>query len=349
MKAKIITLVILFGSLFSTLFSQVQLNGAGATFPAVIYNKWFDIYQQKTGVKINYQAIGSGAGIKQIIEGTVDFGASDGPMTDEQLKEGKDKRGTEILHIPTVLGGVVVSYNLPTVSKVLKLDGPTLADIFLGKIKKWNDKRITSLNPGLKLPDIHILVAHRSDGSGTTFIFTNYLSKVSKEWEEKVNCSTSVNWPVGLGGKGNAGVAGLVKQTKGAIGYVELAYAIHSNIQYAVLKNKSGKFVEANFKTVSAAAAGTAQNMPSDLRAIITDAEGENSYPISGFTWLLIYKDMKNKEKASEIVKFLNWAMDKGEAYAEELYYAPLPKSVVKINHDKIKMITGGGKKIILD
>ncbi len=349
MKDKILVFVFLFCAASSSLFAQTQLNGAGATFPAVIYSKWFDVYHQKTGVKINYQAIGSGAGIRQIIEGTVDFGASDGPMSDEQLKEAKDKRGSEILHIPTVLGGVVVCYNLPSVNKVIKLDGPTLGDIFLGKIKKWNDKRIASLNPGLNLPDIYILVAHRSDGSGTTFIFTNYLSKVNKEWEEKVKYSTSVNWPVGLGGKGNDGVAGLVKQTKGSIGYVELAYAVHSSIPYAILKNKSGKFVEANFKTVSAAAAGTAANMPSDLRAIITDAEGEDSYPISGFTWLLIFKDMKDKEKASAMVKFLNWAMDKGESYAEELYYSPLPKSVVKINHEKIKTITGGGAKISLD
>ena len=349
MKVKILTLAALLLVSFLPSFAQVQLNGAGATFPAVIYTKWFDVYKQETGVQINYQAIGSGAGIRQIIEGTVDFGASDGPMSDQQLKDAKSKRGTEILHIPTVLGGVVVCYNLPGMGKGLKLDGIVLADIFLGKITKWNDKRITDLNPGMDIPNKPVLVTHRSDGSGTSFIFTNYLSKVSKEWSDKVRFGTSVNWPVGLGGKGNAGVAGLVKQTEGAIGYVELAYAIHNNIPFAKMKNKSGKYVEANFKTVSAAAAGASKNMPSDLRAIITDADGENSYPISGFTWLLIYKNMKDKIKTVELVKFLKWAMEKGEAYAEELYYSPLPNSVIKLNENKINNITSNGQKIKLD
>ncbi len=349
MKIRIVTLFILLSAVFFPTFSQVQLNGAGATFPAVIYSKWFDLYHHKTGVQINYQAIGSGAGIRQITEGTVDFGASDGPMSNEQLKNAKEKRGTEILHIPTVLGAVVLCYNLPSVGKGLKLDGATVADIFLGKITKWNDKKIKALNPNVKLPDVHILVAHRSDGSGTTFIFTNYLSKVSDEWKTKVYYGTAVSWPEGLGGKGNAGVTGLVKQSKGAIGYVELAYAIQNNLNFAILKNKAGKFVEANFNSVSAAAEGASKNMPPDLRVIITDADGNNSYPISGFTWLLIYKNMNNEIKAKELVKFLFWAMEKGEAYAKDLYYAPLPNSVVKLNKAKIRSITYNGKKINID
>ncbi len=347
MKAKFVTTLILFlGVLVGVSSAQVQLNAAGATFPYVIYSKWFDVYKTETGVQINYQAIGSGAGIKQVIEGTVDFGASDGPMSDKQLAEAKKKRGTEILHIPTVMGGVVLSYNLPSVGKGLKLDGQTVGDIFLGKITMWNDPKIKAMNPGAKLPDQAILVAHRSDGSGTSFIFTNYLSKVNKEWANKVGFGTSVNWPVGLGGKGNDGVAGLVKQTEGSIGYVELAYAVKNNLPFALLKNKAGNFVEANFKTVSAAAEGASKNMPKDLRAIITNADGKDSYPISGFTWLLVYKNMQNKQKAEALVKFLHWAMKKGESYAEGLYYAPLPKAVVKLCEKKIDTITYDGHKI---
>ncbi len=347
MNSKIFSLLIIFLSLFSGVDNaQVQLNGAGATFPYVIYSKWFDLYKQETGIQINYQAIGSGAGIRQVIEGTVDFGASDGPMSNKQLKEAKRKRGTEILHIPTVLGGVVLSYNLPVLKKTLKLDGKTVGDIFLGKITMWNDKRIENLNPGLNLPNEPILVAHRSDGSGTSFIFTHYLSDVSKQWAKKVGFGTSVNWPVGLGGKGNEGVAGLIKQTEGSIGYVELAYAVQNKLSYAKLKNKAGYFVEANFNTVSDAAAGAAKNMPKDLRAMITNAAGKNSYPISGFTWLLIYKNMHNKQKAVALVRFLRWAMEKGEAYAEGLYYSPLPKSVVKLCEEKINSITYNGHKL---
>lgn len=347
MKSKIFSLLIIFLSLFSGVDNaQVQLNGAGATFPYVIYSKWFDLYKQETGIQINYQAIGSGAGIRQVIEGTVDFGASDGPMSNKQLKEAKRKRGTEILHIPTVLGGVVLSYNLPVLKKTLKLDGKTIGEIFLGKITMWNDKRIENLNPGLNLPNESILVAHRSDGSGTSFIFTHYLSDVSKQWAKKVGFGTSVNWPVGLGGKGNEGVAGLIKQTEGSIGYVELAYAVQNKLSYAKLKNKAGYFVEANFNTVSDAAAGAAKNMPKDLRAMITNAAGKNSYPISGFTWLLIYKNMHNKQKAVALVRFLRWAMEKGEAYAEGLYYSPLPKSVVKLCEEKINSITYNGHKL---
>jgi phosphate transport system substrate-binding protein len=347
MKTKIMALLaLLLGVLGGATSAQVQLNGAGATFPAVIYSKWFDEYKNITGVQINYQAIGSGAGIKQVTEGTVDFGATDGPMSEDQLKEAQTKRGTEILHIPTVMGGIVLSYNLPSVSKKLKLDGKTVANIFLGKITKWNDAAIKALNPGVSLPDKAILVAHRSDGSGTSFIFTNYLSKVSSEWKEKVGNNTSVNWPVGLGGKGNDGVAGLIKQTEGSIGYVELAYAVKNNLTYALLKNKSGNFIDANFTSVTEAAAGAVKSMPADLRAIITDSDGKNAYPISGFTWLLIYKNIQDKDKATAVVKFLHWAMEKGEAYAKDLYYAPLPKEVVKLVEKKISTITYNGNKI---
>jgi len=337
---------ILLSVVSNTAIGQVQLNGAGATFPYVIYSKWFDLYNRETGVRINYQAIGSGAGIRQITEGTVDFGASDGPMSDIQLKKAKEKRGTEILHIPTVMGAVVLSYNLPSIKKVLKLDGKTVGDIFLGKIIMWNDKRIAELNPGVNLPHRPILVAHRSDGSGTSYIFTNYLSKVNAEWAKNVGFGTAVNWPVGLGGKGNDGVAGIVKQTEGSIGYVELAYAVQNKLQYATLKNKDGYFVKANFNTVSAAAEGASKNMPEDLRAILTYAPGKNAYPISGFTWLLIYKNMNDRKKAESLVKFLHWAMEKGEAYAKDLYYAPLPESVIKLCEKKINSITVNGRAL---
>jgi len=341
-----LTTVLLALTVTTAASAQLQLNGAGATFPAVIYTKWFDEYKKETGVQFNYQAIGSGGGIKQITEGTVDFGATDGPMTDQQLNEAKSKHNTQILHIPTVLGAVVVSYNVSGVSKGLNLDGYTLGEIFLGKITKWNDNAIKKLNPKVNLPNKAIVVAHRSDGSGTSFIFTDYLSKVNKDWASKVGKGTSVNWPVGLGGKGNDGVAGLVKQTEGSIGYVELAYAVKNGIKYANVKNKSGKFIEATFNSVSAAAEASSKSLPADLRVSITDASGANSYPISGFTWLLVYQNMKDNSKAAAFVKFLHWAMGKGQSYATGLYYAPLPKSVVKICEKKIASITANGNKI---
>jgi phosphate transport system substrate-binding protein len=328
MKSKILlTLILLLSSLVGISIAQMKLNGAGATFPYVIYSKWFDVYHQNTGIEFNYQAIGSGGGIRQVIEGTVDFGASDAPMSDEQMKQVKEKQGTDILHIPTVMGAVVVTYNLPKVGKGLKLTPEVLSDIYLGAITKWNDSKITSINKGLNLPDEAIFVTHRSDGSGTTNIFTGYLTKVSNVWERKVGQGPSVNWPVGLGGKGNEGVAGLVKQTEGSIGYVELAYAEKNNLPYAALKNKAGYFVEPTFDAVSAAAAGFIKDMPADLRVEITDADGKASYPIAGFTWLLA------------IVNFLKWAVTDGEKYAKELYYAPLPKEVVKLDEKKIAMI----------
>jgi phosphate transport system substrate-binding protein len=329
-------LIILISSVTS---AQMKLNGAGATFPYVIYSKWFDVYHQKTGIEFNYQSIGSGGGIKQVIEGTVDFGASDAPMSDEQIKQFKDKQGSEILHFPTVMGAVVVTYNLPGVGKGLKLTPEVLSGIYLGQITKWNDSRITSINSGWNLPNKAIFVAHRSDGSGTTNIFSGYLSKISDAWKTKVGQGTSVNWPVGLGGKGNEGVAGIVKQTSGSIGYVELAYAVQNSLPYATLKNKAGNFVEPTFENVSSAAAGFIKNMPADLRVEITNADGKNSYPISGFTWLLITKNMKNKSKAKAIVDFLKWAVSDGQKYAKDLYYAPLPKEVIKLEEKKISTI----------
>ncbi len=341
MKSKLFLTAALFLAVLTGVGSaQLKLNGAGATFPYVIYSKWFDVYHQKTGIEFNYQSIGSGGGIKQVIEGTVDFGASDAPMSEEQMKQVKDKQGTEILHIPTVMGAVVVTYNLPGVAKGLKITPEVLADIYLGKITKWNDSKITSDNKGIKLPNEAIFVTHRSDGSGTTNIFTGYLSKVSNSWQKKVGQGTAVDWPVGLGGKGNEGVAGLVKQTEGSIGYVELAYAEKNNLPYAALKNKAGNFVMPTFDAVSAAAAGFIKDMPEDLRVEITNADGKDSYPISGFTWLLVYQNMKDKTKAKAIVDFLKWAVTDGEKYAKDLYYAPLPKEVVKLDQKKISQIS---------
>jgi len=303
-------------------FAQVAaLNGAGATFPYPIYSKWFDEYHKvKPDLQINYQSIGSGGGIRQLTEKTVDFGASDGPMNDEQIA----KAGGAVLHIPTVLGAVVPAFNVDGVSE-LKLDGPTLAGIFLGKIVNWNDAALKKLNPGVKLPDLAITVVHRSDGSGTSFCFTDYLSKVSPEWASTVKSGASVSWPVGLGGKGNEGVSGLVKQTPGAIGYVELIYATQNNIPYATMKNKAGKFVKATIAGVTAAAAGV--KMPKDYRVSITDAAGKDAYPISTFTWLLIYP--KNDGGKGPVLKdFLRWELKNGQSMAPALGYAPLPASV---------------------
>jgi phosphate transport system substrate-binding protein len=320
-------------------FSQLQLNGAGATFPYVIYSKWFDVYYKKTGVQFNYQSIGSGGGIRQIIEGTVDFGATDGPMSDAMLAEAKAKRGTDVLHIPTVMGAVVAAYNLPQVGPNLKLTPGVLAGIYLGEITRWNDQRIAAHNPDKTLPNKPIIVIHRSDGSGTTFIFVDYLSKTSETWRTKVGRGTSVNWPIGLGGKGNEGVAGLVKQTEGSIGYMELAYAVKNNLHYALIQNKSGEFVKPTIQSVTAAAMHEARNLPDDLRVSITDPVGKDSYPISGFTWLLIYQRQRDPQKGKALVEFLRWALKEGQQYASELYYAPLPKEVIALCEKKIASI----------
>jgi phosphate transport system substrate-binding protein len=310
------------------------INGAGATFPYVIYSKWFSDYQkERPDTQINYQSIGSGGGIRQLLEKTVDFGASDAPMTEEQLK----KSDIPVLHIPTVLGAVVLTYNLPEVKEKLKLTPEAIAGIFLGKIQKWNDPQIQASNSGVALPDQPILVAHRSDGSGTSSIFTDYLSKVSPEWKQKVGSGTAVSWPVGLGGKGNEGVTGLVKQTPGSIGYVELIYAANNHLPAALVKNKAGKFIDASPKSVTAAAAGAVKNMPSDFRISITDADGKDAYPISSFTYLLIYQKMKKDEKSEKLLSFLSWALTRGQKDAEPLQYAPLPKAMIPKVQAKLK------------
>jgi phosphate transport system substrate-binding protein len=324
-------------------WAQTLINGAGATFPYPIYSKWFDEYAKvDPEVRFNYQSIGSGGGIKQITSRTVDFGATDGPMTDEQLKQAPG----ELLHVPTVLGAVVATYNLPGNPK-LKFAPDVLADIFLGKITKWNDPRIASANGGVQLPDQPILVVHRSDGSGTTYIWVDYLSKVSPDWQQKVGKGTSVNWPVGLGGKGNEGVAGQVKNTPGALGYVELAYAVKNKMPVASVKNAAGKFIEPTIASTTAAAAGAAKNMPSDFRVSLTNPPGDDAYPIASFTWLLVYKDQQNELKGRAVAKFLWWMSHEGQKYADELLYAPLPQSVVKQVEAKIKEITYQGKPLM--
>jgi phosphate transport system substrate-binding protein len=302
--------------------AQMLINGAGATFPYPIYSKWFDEYVKvDSSVRFNYQSIGSGGGQKQILAETVDFGASDGPMSDENLAKAPGK----LLHIPTVAGAVVVTYNLPGEPK-LKLDGETIVDIFRGKITKWNDARIAGLNPGVELPAADIVVVHRSDGSGTTYIFTDYLSTVSHPWHEQVGRNTAVKWPVGLGGKGNEGVAGQVKQTPGAIGYVELIYALQNKLPFADVKNAGGKYIAASLDSVTAAMA-TAK-VPDDFRFSMVNAPGADAYPIAGATWLLVYETQKDPAKGKKIVEFLNWALTEGEQMAASLNYAPLPNGL---------------------
>jgi phosphate transport system substrate-binding protein len=309
--------------------SGAALTGAGATFPNPIYTKWFDTYYKQTGVRINYQSIGSGGGIRQFLEGTVDFGATDGPMTDEQIAAVKGN----VLHVPTVLGAVVATYNLPaTGDNVLRFDGPTLAAIFLGRITRWRDRRITMLNPGVSLPDQDIIVVHRSDGSGTTFIFTDFLSKVSSDWKGRVGSATSVQWPIGLGGKGNEGVTQQVKQTEGAIGYVELIYAISNRLPYALIKNPEGSFIQPSLKTVSAAAAGIPLPPDTDFRVSITNAPGKESYPISSFTWLLVHQQQPDSSKARLLGDFLEWMLQpEAQRMAADLHYAPLPVPLIEL------------------
>jgi phosphate transport system substrate-binding protein len=316
--------------------SAETINAAGATFPAPIYQKWFEeFHKAHPDIQINYQAIGSGGGIRQLTEGTVDFGASDMPMSDEQMS-GVSKY--KVLHFPTVLGGVVPSFNVPGVTG-LKFSGATLAGIYLGNIKKWNDAALKSDNPGVNLPNQDITVVHRSDGSGTSFVFTDYLAKVSPEWKSKVGSNTSVNWPVGLGGKGNEGVAGLVKQTPNSIGYVEVIYAIQNKMEYGSLKNAAGNFVKADVASVTEAASSAAKEMPADFRVSITNAPGKNAYPISSFTWLLIPDKISDATKKKSIADFLQWMMTTGQADAPGLSYAPLPKEVVAKEQKQIALI----------
>jgi phosphate transport system substrate-binding protein len=306
------------------------INGAGATFPYPIYSKWFDEYHKKfTNVQINYQSVGSGAGIKQVTEGTVDFGASDAIMNDDQLKAYADKHGSGILHFPMVLGAVVPIYNVPGVNSALNFTPEALAGIFLGRVTKWNDPAIASANKGVNLPANDIVVVHRSDGSGTTYIWTDYLSKVSSDWNTKPGKGASISWPVGLGGKGNEGVSGLIRNTPNSIGYVELIYAVQTKIEYASVKNSSGDFVKADFGSVSAAAAGAAKDMPDDFRVSITNAPGKGAYPISSFTWLLIPAKFSDAGKRDAMKGFIKWGITDGQSYAENLSYAKLPKEVV--------------------
>jgi len=330
-RTALLLAVVLFGCSLAVLAqSGLLINGAGATFPYPIYSKWFDVYHQKnSSINFNYQSLGSGAGIRQIIEGTVDFGATDGPMNDEQLKAFQDKRGTQILHFPTVLGADVPTYNIPGVSASLNFTPEALAGIFLGKITKWNDPAITGPNKGVNLPANDIIVVHRSDGSGTTYIWTDYLSKVSEEWKNKVGKGTSVNWPVGLGAKGNELVSGMVKGTPNSIGYVELIYAAQNNIPYGTVKNSEGSFVKADLASVSAAAAGASKDMPADFRVSITNAPGKTAYPISSFTWLLVPEKIQDAKKRDALKGFVKWMLTEGQGYAEALSYAKLPKEVI--------------------
>jgi phosphate transport system substrate-binding protein len=327
--AKLMGLVAVLLAIASTLAlaeGQVLLNAAGATFPYPIYSKWFDVYHTAhSNVQINYQSIGSGGGIRQLLDKTVDFGASDGPMNDDQLKQAS----VPILHFPTVLGAAIPSYNLSGVQGDLNFTPEALSGIFLGKVTKWNDPAIAGANPGMKLPGDDIVVVHRSDGSGTSYIWTDYLSKVSPEWLQKVGKGTSVNWPVGLGGKGNEGVSALIQQTPGSLGYVELIYAVQNKIPYGKVKNSSGAFVKADLASVSAAAAAAAKFIPDDFRVSITNPEGKAAYPIASFTWLLIPSKFSDAAKRDVVKDFLKWALTDGQQYCEALSYAKLPKEVV--------------------
>lgn len=318
--------------------AQISLTGAGATFPYPLYSRWFYDFEKETGITINYQAVGSGAGIQQIKAGTVDFGATDAPLT------GKEQEEAGLIMIPTVAGAIAIIYNLPGIGKGLKLTREVIVDIYLGKVKKWNDPKIVAMNKDLKLPDIPIVVVRRADGSGTTAIFTEFLSKVSKEWKEKVGAGTSVNWPIGIGGRGNAGVAGYVQNTQGAIGYVELAYAEQNNIPYAQIRNKLNNYVYPTIDSVKSAA--SLYKIPEDFYVYIVDAPGRDSYPIAGYTFLLIRKEQKDLEKAKVLIRFIKWAYEKGDKPAEELLYVPLPEKVKKEALKKLKNLTYRGKPI---
>src|SRR5579863_9766226 len=320
------SMVLLALSLGGTARAQMLINGAGSTFGYPIYSKWFDAYAKiDPSVQFNYQSIGSGGGIMMLRNQTVDIGASDAPLSDAQIAQ----MPSAVLHFPSVMGAVVVMCNLPEVKQKIRLTGAVIADIYLGKVVKWSDTEITSLNPGITFPDEPIVTVHRSDGSGTTFIFADYLSKVSPEWAKVVGKGTSLKWPVGLGGKGSEGVTGLVQQTPGAVGYVELTYALSNKIPYFEIKNHDGNWIDASLGGVTAAAAGAAANMPADFRVSIVDAPGAQAYPISSFTWLLIYKNQSDKVKGTAIVKFLKWALTDGQQYASPLNYAPLPRAVI--------------------
>jgi phosphate transport system substrate-binding protein len=323
---------------------EVSLTGGGSTFVNPIMQKWASDYAKQHSVKINYQSIGSGGGIKQITEKTVDFGATDGPMTDKQLE-----KAPGILHVPVILGAVVPIYNLDGIDKPLVFSGPVLAEMFMGRIKKWNDPKLAQHNPGVNLPDKPVTIVHRSDGSGTTYIWTDYLSKVSEDWKKGPGKATTVNWPVGRGGKGNDGVAADVKQNAGSLGYVELIYAANNRIAYGDVVGASGTPVHASEDSVSAAAAASMKNPPQDLRMSITNVEGQGAYPISGFVWALIYKDQTDAAKGKALVDFLWWATHDGQSLAAPMHYAPLPKEFIPLVEAKLKSVTAGGKPIVAE
>jgi len=316
--------------------ARIMVNGAGATFPNPIYSKWFSDYNKlRPDVRINYQSIGSGGGIKQLTSQTVFFGATDGPMTDEQLKSAP----APILHFPTVLGGVVPAYNLPNVAAELKFPGPLLAQMYLGKIKKWNDAAIAKANPGVALPNLDVTIIHRSDGSGTSYIWCDYLSKVSPEFKQRVGVATSVSWPTGVGAKGNEGVSGMVRQIPGSIGYVELIYALQNDITFGSVENAAGEYVRASLDSVTSAAASAAANMPADFRVSITNAQGKGAYPISSFTWILLYQNPTDKVRGKIMADFMKWALSDGQKAAAPLGYAPLPKQVIDLELQALQKI----------
>ncbi|HLQ67296.1 MAG TPA: phosphate ABC transporter substrate-binding protein PstS [Candidatus Limnocylindrales bacterium] len=321
----------------------VTLTGAGATFPYPLYSKWFEMYRQKTGVQINYQSIGSGGGIQQVRAGTVDFGASDAPLADSLLQQ----MPRPVLHFPTVAGAVVLAYNVPDVAQAIQLTPAAIVDIFMGRIKKWNDPKIAAANPGMKLPASNVLPVHRSDGSGTTNIFVTYLSAVSPEWKSKVGAGTSVSWPAGVGGKGNEGVSGTIQQTPGAIGYVELAYALQNSLPVAHIQNASGKFIAPSLVSTTAAVTGFAPDLAQDVRSRIVNSAAPDAYPIAGLTYLLVYQETPDAKKAKALAEFLQWAMSEGQQAVEQLSYAKLPEGVIQVNRANLDKLTAGGKPVL--
>ncbi|HET7226219.1 MAG TPA: phosphate ABC transporter substrate-binding protein PstS [Candidatus Eisenbacteria bacterium] len=341
--ARISSLVAAAGALLAAPALAQTLTGAGATFPYPVYAKWFDAWHQKTGIAINYQPIGSGAGIQQVRAGTVDFGASDAALSDDALRDMPRK----VIHFPTVAGAVVMAYNLPDVAAPLTLSGEVVTGIYLGKITQWNDRRIAALNPGVTLPASPILAVHRSDGSGTTNIFTTYLSSASTQWKELVGAGTSVSWPVGIGGKGNDGVAGLVRQTPGSVGYVELAYAMQNRLSFAAMRNRAGRIVHASIASTQAALSASAAKLARDVRAPIVDAAAPDAWPIAGLTFLLVYRDMPDPAKARALADFIGWEMHEGQADAQALLYAPLPDAVVKVNEANLRRLTARGRPLV--
>jgi phosphate transport system substrate-binding protein len=342
-QLKYMACALVVGLLLTTVASwaATSLTGAGATFPYPIYSKWFDAYGKSTGARINYQSIGSGAGIQQLKARTVDFGASDAPLSNEEIKS----MPGPVIHIPTVAGAVVVIYNVRGVGNGLRLTPQIVSGIFLGKIKSWDDSAIKKANPKMRLPRQGIFVAHRSDGSGTSYIFTNYLAAVSSEWKSKVGAGKSVNWPVGIGGKGNEGVAGIVKQTPGTVGYVELAYAVQNHLPYASVQNRAGQFVAPGIESTTIAASGAVPAMKKDIRALAVNSPVKGAYPISGFTYILLYRNQVNGPEGKELCRFLNWAMHDGQKMARSLLYAPLPESLVRMNTAALAGVKFAGKR----